>query len=133
MTALTHDRNTTRREAFKFSFPVAAGKRIFAGAVVAIQPDGFAAPGRTATGLRSVGIAEEPVDNTAGGNGAVFVEVRRGCFAMKQGADPVTLADVTEACYLVDDQTIARTDGAGTRSVAGTVRDVVDGVVWVEF
>ena len=133
MTALTHDRNATRREAFKFRFPIAAGKCIFAGAAVVIQPDGFAAPGHTATGLKSVGIAEARVDNMGGGNGAVSVEVRRGCFAMKQAADPVALADVTGACYLVDDQTIGKTDGAGTRSQAGIVRDVVDGVVWVEF
>ena len=49
MTALTHDRNTPRREAFDFSFPVAAGKRIFTGATVVIQADGYAAPGSTAT------------------------------------------------------------------------------------
>ena len=133
MPALISDRNAPRREAFDFSFPVAAGKRIFAGAAVVIQADGYAAPGSTATGLKSVGIAQEAVDNRDGGNGAVNVKVRRGCFAMKHGADPVTLADVCSPCYLVDDQTIAKTDGAGTRSQAGIVRDVDSASVWVEF
>ena len=133
MTALTHDRNTPRREAFDFSFPVPAGKRIFTGATVVIQADGYAAPGSTATGLTSVGIAQEAVDNRDGGNGAARVTVRRGCFSMKQDADPVTLADVGSPCYLVDDQTIAKTDGAGTRSQAGIVRDVDSAGVWVEF
>ena len=133
MTAMTQDRNTKRREAFDFSLPVAAGKHIYTGAAVVIQPDGFAAPGRTATGLKSVGVAQEAADNTAGGNGAIMVKVRRGCFAMKQGADPVTLADFGNPCYLVDDQTIAKTDGAGTRSQAGIVRAVDRDGVWVEF
>ncbi len=133
MTALTHDRNTTRREADQFSFPVAAGKHIFTGAVVVIQPDGFAAPARTATGLQAAGMAEAQVNNTSGGNGAVSVKVRRGCFSLKQGADPVTLADVGKVCYLVDDQTVAKTDGTGTRSAAGIVRDVDSAGVWVAF
>lgn len=73
------------------------------------------------------------MNNTAGGNGAVSVKVRRGCFALKQGNDPVTLADVGKTCYLVDDQTVAKTDGAGTRSAAGIVRDVDSAGVWVAF
>ena len=125
MTAMTHDRNTTRRDGDQFSFPVAAGKRIYTGAVVVIQPDGYAAPGQTATGLHSVGLAQAGADNTTGSNGAISVSVRRGCFALKQGADPVTLADVGKVCYLVDDQTVAKTDGTGTRSQAGVIRDVV--------
>lgn len=133
MTAMTHDRNTTRREADQFNFPVAAGERIFAGAAVVIQADGFAAPASTATGLQAVGIAEGQADNTGGADGAIRVNVRRGCFALKQGADPVALADVGKVCYLVDDQTVAKTDGTGTRSAAGIVRDVGSAGVWVAF
>jgi hypothetical protein len=34
---------------------------------------------------------------------------------------------------LVDDQTLAATDGAGTRSEAGDIYDVDDDGVWIEF
>jgi hypothetical protein len=43
------------------------------------------------------------------------------------------LADVGKQCYLVDDQTVAKTDGTNTRSPAGFVRDVDADGVWVEF
>jgi hypothetical protein len=33
----------------------------------------------------------------------------------------------------VDDQTVAKTDGTGARSVAGKVFDVDSGGVWVRF
>lgn len=132
MTALTHDRNTPRRDALQFSFPVAADAHIFTGAIVVIQPDGYAAPGYTDNGLKAVGIAQETVNNMNGGDGAATVNVRRGCFALKQ-SDTITLADVGSPCYLVDDQTVSMTDDDETRSLAGIVRDVDGNGVWVEF
>lgn len=133
MTAMTHDRNTRRRDGVKYSFPVSGGKNIFTGAVVAIQPDGYAAPGTTGTGLRTVGVAERNANATGKADGVVQVEVRRGCFALRQGTEPLTLADAGQVCYLVDDQTVTKTDGNGTRSIAGIVRDVDSDGVWVEL
>ncbi len=136
MTAMIAERNVPRRSAEDFSFPVDAGARIYTGAIVAMKSTGYATQGATATGLRAVGIAQATADNTGGAAGAEFVEVRRGCYLVKNSAaaDQITLADVGAACYLVDDQTVAKTDGTGTRSPAGIVRDVADsGGVWVEF
>ena len=133
MAALTKERNTTRRDAEFFAYPVAANTRIFAGAIVAVNAAGFAVPGATAAGLQGVGIAQETADNRAGGNGDVLVKVRRGCFSLGNlGADAVQLSDVGKVCFLVDDQTVAKTDDTGNRSPAGIVRDMSDGV-WVEF
>lgn len=133
MTALAKERNTVRRDADFFAFPVAAATRIFAGAVVAMSDTALAVPGATATGLHGVGIAQETADNREGGNGELMVKVRRGCFLLSNEAtDPITRADVGRVCYMVDDQTVAKTDGTGTRSPAGVVRDVENGV-WVEF
>ena len=36
-------------------------------------------------------------------------------------------------CYIVDDQTVAKTNGGATRCVAGKVWDVDAEGVWVEF
>ncbi|NSX04810.1 hypothetical protein [Cupriavidus gilardii] len=136
MTALTADRNTTFRAGTDFEFPVTANTKIFAGAIVAIDSaTGLATKGATAATLRAVGIAQEQVDNTGQPDGANRVKVRRGVWhvANSGGADQLTLADVGADCYLVDDQTVAKTNGTDTRAVAGKVRDVDATGVWVEF
>ena len=136
MSAQTADRNTPRRSAEFFEFPVDAGKNIHAGALVVIDTaDNLAKPGVTATTGRSVGVADAAADNTNGADGAVKVRVRRGCFrfANSSAADLIDLGDVGLDCYIVDDQTVAKTNGTNTRSVAGKVRDVDADGVWVEI
>ncbi|WP_420996234.1 hypothetical protein ACKI2N_002530 [Cupriavidus sp. 30B13] len=136
MTVLTTDRNTTNRAGIDFEFPVAANTKIFAGAIAAIDTaTATATKGGTATTLKAVGIAQATADNTGGAAGAIRVRVRRGVWhvANSAAADQITLADVNTDCYLVDDQTVAKTNGGNTRSIAGKVRDVDETGVWVEF
>lgn len=135
MTALAADRTTPYRDGKEFAFPVAASTKIFAGAIVALNASSLAVKGATATGLIAVGVAIEQADNSAGGNGAINVKVRRGLWLMGNSAssDAIALADVGATCYIVDDQTVAKTDGSSARSAAGTVRDVNASGVWVEF
>jgi hypothetical protein len=135
MTAMTQDRNTPARDGRDFAFPVAASVMIYAGAMVAINASGYATRGQTATGLKGAGVAQAPADNSAGSAGDISVKVRRGCyrFANSASGDAITLADVGSDCYMVDDQTVAKTSATNTRSVAGKVRDVDSSGVWVEF
>lgn len=135
MTALAQDRNTIRRDGIEFSLPVAAAKKIFAGALVARDVDGNATPGATATTLLGVGRAEEYVDNSSGAAGDKSVKIRKGVFqfANSSGGDQITAADIGKDCYIVDDQTVAKTDGGITRSIAGRIFDVDSNGVWVEF
>lgn len=135
MTALSKDRNTPRRDGIQFSDPVAASTTIFAGSLVCLNASGYAVPGSTATTLRARGVAQERVDNSAGGAGALNVETRRGLFPFANSAstDQISRADIGNSAYIVDDQTVAKTNGTSTRSVAGTIRDVDDAGVWVEI
>ncbi|MDY0011304.1 MAG: hypothetical protein RBS40_00250 [Rhodocyclaceae bacterium] len=135
MTAMTQDRNTPARDGRDFQFPVAASVKIYAGAMVAVTSAGYATKGQTATALKAVGVAQALADNATGAAGAVHVKVRRGCYrlANSTSTDQISLADVGSDCYMVDDQTVAKTSGSNTRSVAGTVRDVDASGVWVEF
>ena len=55
------------------------------------------------------------------------------CFANSAAADAITLADIGADCYIVDDQTVAKTSATNTRSVAGKVFDVDAEGVWVDF
>ena len=63
------------------------------------------------------------------------MKVRRGCFrfANSASADAIALADVGADCYIVDDQTVALTNGSSTRSVAGKIHDVDSSGVWVDM
>lgn len=130
--ALAKDRNTPQRTGDLQVHPVAATKKIYIGALVALNASGYAQPGATATTLTAVGVAEEQVDNSAGSNGDASVTVRRGVFKFKNHSDAVTRADVGKTCYIVDDETVAKTDGTGTRSAAGKVIGLETDGVWVE-
>lgn len=135
MTALTQDRNTERREGTHASAPVAANARIFAGALVAINATGFAVPGSTSATLSGAGVALARADNTGGANGSISVQLWKlpAQFANSAGADAISLADVGKDCFIVDDQTVAKTNGTNTRSRAGRVFDVDADGVWVDF
>lgn len=116
------------------SLPVKAGVKIYAGSLVVIDA-GYAAPARTAVGLIAIGRAEETVDNTTGAAGDESVEVRRGAYKYKNSAaaDLIAQADVGKDCYIVDDETVAKTDGTATRSKAGKVLSIDSDGVYVEI
>ncbi len=136
MPALTAERDTQRRNGDQAAYPVAAATKIWAGSIVCVSTaTPFATKGITATTLRAVGVAEETADNTTGAAGAVAVKVRRtGWHRFTNFAtDLIALIDVGADCYIVDDQTVAKTSGGATRSIAGVVRDVEAAGVWVEF
>lgn len=131
--ALTADRNTPERSGIEMVLPVAAATTVYAGALTVLA-SGYAKGGVTATGLIAVGRAEEKVDNSLGDAGDLTVKVRRGVFqfANSGGGDAIAKADIGSSCYIVDDQTVAKTSDTGARSRAGRVVDVDARGVWVE-
>lgn len=133
--ALAKDRDTQERLDPKFLVvPVAAAAVIYAGALV-VNNAGYAAPGSVATTLVALGRAEEKVDNSAGGAGAKSITIRRGTFKFKNSSagDLIALTELGKDVYIVDDETVAKTNGTNTRSVAGKCRGVDADGVWVEF
>lgn len=134
MAALTADRDTKQRSGSKLSLPVAASVTCYAGGLAARDGNGRATPGAVATTLRGVGRFAERVTNgtTAG---AVNVEIEKGIFRFgnSTAADAISAANIGADCYIVDDQTVALTNGTNTRSVAGTIFDVDSSGVWVDM
>lgn len=134
MAALTNVRDTLYYEIIEKDWlPVAAGVRLWAGGIVAVNAAGYAVPGATSTTITAAGRAEFTVDNLLGAAGDQKVEIRRAGFlyANSAGGDALTIADRYKLCYLVDDQTVAKTDGTGTRVKAGRVIRVGTEGVWV--
>lgn len=134
MTALSHDRDTRYRVGHMYCIPAAASKVFYMGALLCVNAAGHGVPGTTATGLRGIGRVTRRVESGEDA-GEIMVDYERGVFRYMNsaGADALTRADIGQPCYVVDDQTVAKTDDEGARSLAGTVDDV-DGIgVWVRF
>lgn len=127
--ATTGERSTQRRAGDTFAYALAAAATINKGAVVMIDA-GLASKGAASATAKVVGIAKASV---AQAEGDAHVEADRGTFLLNNsvGADELTAADLEAACYLVDDETVAKTDGGATRCVAGIVREVAPDGVWV--
>lgn len=135
MTATAVPRDTKTREGKIRHMPLAAVKCL-AGTIAARNATGFATPGAASTTIRGIGIFRETVDNSGGSAGDKTVDVERGVwgpFANSASGDLLTRADIGNDCYIVDNQTVAKTDGSSARSVAGKVFDVDADGVWVDF
>ena len=136
MGAATTDRNTRHRAGLVRSFPIAASTKLLAGTMVALNSSGLLVNPSAATTLKSVGVVQATYDNSAGLAGAMRAEVYSGVwgpFDNSASADAIALADVGADCWLVDNQTVAKTDGTASRSVAGRISDVTAEGVWVSF
>ncbi|MPN11938.1 hypothetical protein SDC9_159247 [bioreactor metagenome] len=135
MAALTKVRDTSEiTNGAKFlSVPMKGTTTIYQGALVALDANGYAIPGKKAEGLTAVGRAEETVENT-GADGALPIRVSRGVFVFNNTAttaNKITSAHVLKTCYVEDDQTVtALATGA---SPAGIVIRVNDDGVAVEI
>jgi hypothetical protein len=132
--SLAQDRDTKERDGVRFNYPVGAAKLIYAGALVCLNATGYLVPGAVATTLLCVGRAEAQADNSGGADGALTCDVKRGVFRWANSAagDAIASTDIGSVCYVVDDQTVAKTNGTNTRSLAGRVIDVDVLGVWVD-
>ena len=133
MTALTTDRNSPQMLDDIRSQPVAAATKIFAGSIVMRNAAGYMTKGATVVGAFGVGRAEDQADNSAGALGAINVRYRKGTFqfANSTAGDLIAQANVGAKCWIVDDQTVALTNGGATRSPAGIIEAVDAQGVWV--
>lgn len=129
------DRTTPMMDGELIVVPVAAGARIFAGSIVCADKNGFAVPGSAAADLTYLGRAEEQVDNASGANGDMAIPVRRKkafLFGNSSGSDEITQSELGKTCFIEDDETVARSDGNGSRPACGIVLGIEDSGVWVE-
>lgn len=128
---LSASRNTLEKIGSVFDFPVGASTTIFAGALAVLNA-GYAKPGSTATGLVAIGRAEETVTAVSAGDASIRVKSGVFQFANSASTDLIAQADVGADCYIVDDATVAKTNGSASRSRAGKIVAVDAQGVWVQ-
>lgn len=136
MVATTGPRSTPEKLSPRTrSVPLLANAKVNQGAMVQIAASTFAVAAVATLANVAIGRAEASVDNTGGANGAASVDVERGVFRYANSAagDLITRAEIGKTIYVVDDQTVAKTDATGTRPAAGICFDVDAQGVWVEF
>lgn len=132
MAALIAPRNTKSRIGNVKDYPIKAATTCIQGGI-AVLDAGYAAPGRTAVGLIAVGMTLETAAAVAAGDNSVRVEEGTFKFANSAAGDLIGQADVGADCYIVDDQTVAKTNGGATRSRAGKIAAVDADGVWVQI
>ncbi|WP_292999583.1 hypothetical protein [Nevskia sp.] len=129
MTALNAARRVFTRLGDLLIVTMANGAQGYRGGLAAIQPAGTAVAATATNTLNVVGWF------TADAAGGTQVEVSKEIvpFANSTAADLIAKADIGASCYVVDDQTVAKTNGGGARPRAGKVFDVDEYGVWVDF
>ena len=129
---LTADRATPRRDGVQYEDAPAAGQVIYRGALVCLNAAGALVVGSASTTLKARGVAET---STLDPDYRGTIRSRRGLYRFKNSAsgDLIAVADVGNNCFIVDDETVAKTNGSSTRSIAGVIRAVDAAGVWVEI
>ena len=124
----SNERATVERQGRTFTHDLDGGFTILRG-TIAMLVAGKARPGAPAAGAICIGIAKASVYD-----GDPSVDADLGCFSLANSStDPLGDADVGSDCFIEDNEAVAKTDGGGTLSKAGRVREIDGNAVWVEF
>lgn len=140
MTALARGRMTEKLGASAicdaYEPKIGTGVKVYAGAIIVINSAGYAVPATSAaTHKCCLGVADKEYDLSTS-NGQFRIKVKPGIYKVVNGSgDPVAIADIGSTVYLLDDQTIGKTNpGGNTLSAAGKMVDLdADGGVWVQM
>lgn len=138
MTAISTAKARTRIGALPpvtpISLPIKGSTKIVAGALVDRDAAGYAVNAATNTTGKPVGVAQETYDNSSGADGAISGNFLAGCWVFENSSsgDLITIAELGTDCYVVDNNTVAKTSNSNARHVAGKVYSVeADGRVGV--
>lgn len=134
MTALVQDKKTEFKEGVELPFLVAALTKMFAGAFACVNAAGYMVPGADAAGLIFQGISRQNVDNSLGGNGdAIGLVHRRGVVKATLG-HAITVANIGDNVFLVDDQTVDLIGNVTNGIFAGIIAGYIDAThAWIDI
>lgn len=124
------------------AYPVAAGAVIYAGTIVMLNVTGFAIGAllTASNAYAAVGVAARDVNNSAGIDGAVFVDVENIYYLDNDTTNPITAAQIKRGyAYIVDNHTVGSSNVGGSLPLGGvplrlgTAGDGLAGKVAVAF
>jgi len=121
MTALAADKQIEYREGVELEFEMAATEKVFGGALACVNAAGYCLEGSDTAGLIFMGWATEQVDNTDGDDGDLTIVLRRRGLVKVILGTAITIANVGDNVFLVDDQTVDL--------VGNTTHDIFCGII----
>lgn len=122
MAALTADRKrVVEGTPTGIKWGVAASTTIYAGALVAIDADGYAIPGDDVAGLQFVGVALSTVDNSGGADGDKEVVCQVGHIERGLNATGLAQTQVGTFVFISDDNTVTDATAATNDVKVGTL------------
>jgi len=123
---LAADKALEYNEGVELGIPVINADIIYGGALVSVNAAGYAVPGADTAGQIFMGVASARADNSAGAVGAIKVPVlRRGLFKMTLGT-AISIANVGDNVFLVDDQTVDVTAQCTNKIFCGIIASYID-------
>lgn len=105
------------------NLPIKGNTIIPAGALVDKDANGYAVNAATDTTGKTVGVAPQTYDSTGLADGAISGDFHFGTWVFENSTagDAITIAEVGLDCFVVDNNTVAKTNGTNTRHVGGKV------------
>ena len=132
--ALSADKMVTRRDGQLMNGPVAASTKIYGGALLAFDADGYLALAADTANFVFAGVADEYVDNSAGADGALNCTFRKKGDILMKTATVVAQTNVGDNACLVSDDTVDLVGDTTNDVVAGVIVEFVDTThVWVDI
>ena len=116
-----------------------ANALVLQGTFAVVNADGYALASADVGGADQtcLGIWDHSAENTSVDGDILATVSRNKQFLVRNSStDPVTQADLGNQVYVEDNQTVAKTDGTGTRSLAGRFMGFdtqYNDCVWVEI
>lgn len=132
MAALSDNKEVQRKDGVVLAHKVVGSDIIYRGALVKINADGYLAPCAAEAGAVFAGIAYEEVDNSSGSAGDEECRVYKEGVFLLEGSG-FAQADVGEAVYASDDQTVTKTHAANLQRVGVIVEFESSTKVWVKI
>lgn len=134
MTALTEDKKIEYTEGVELPFEMYQSTKIYGGSFAAARADGYVVPGDDAAGLIFEGVAIEQVDNSSGSDGDKSVVLRRRGLVKAIMGTAITIANIGDNVFLVDDQTVDLVGNVTNNIFCGIIAGYIDSThAWIDI
>lgn len=131
---LAADKSMEYTEGVEVPFPVINADIVYGGSHVCVNAAGYALPGSDTAGLIYVGESLEQVDNSLGSAGDKTVTVRRRGLIKMTFATAISIANVGDNVFLVDDESVDLTANVTNKIFCGIIAGYIDTThAWVDI